>query len=576
MPKNLVQRLSHFFPGYSIEERILYGVCLLTGVAGVFAGLLSLGPMQSPASLVLICFGGGLAGFAGWYLGHFHRLFNLSFLLLLTTQVACMSLVFYYDGGIYGPSVFFFVTWVPVYIFILRAPLAILASVTFFTAFTLLYFLQINDIVAPVDYSSDSRRNLDVYSGFVFHFVFTALIAAGAKIIFKAAQTKAEASNRAKSQFLANISHEIRTPMNAILGLNTLALERCTDTQQQLWLKSSQDAAEHLLNLIEAMLDISTIDEGKLVIRPQLFSPRELVSDVVNIMRQFADQKKLAMNLDIATDLPDSVMADSVRLRQVLVNLINNAIKFTHAGSIHVSVKLEQVRDQNAELFFTIQDTGIGIPADEQEKIFDIFTRGENLDHFRYKGFGLGLSISKQLIEKMGGRIWLESRPAQGSSFYFTLPIQILRRPVVRAKPVSGIVQTPDNPYRLLLAEDNDINAEVARQLLQKQGFVVDRVANGAEALSQLALVKYSAILMDLEMPEMDGFEATRALQAGEAGSLNQKTAVIAVTAHALREYEERCRQAGMQGFIAKPFSSEVLLREVCRFIPDSVQDFQI
>lgn len=561
---------------FGTEARILHGIFFITGIAGTLAALVSIWPFASGSDMVYICQGGGLIGLLCWYLARWRQLLNLAFVLLVLMQVSALSAVFMLNNGITGPAALFFVTWIPIYIFILDGRRAAFATFLFFLVYSTLYFLEVEQVITPVNYRAENTHVYDLYGSFIFHLLLSATMAVLAKRAYLKAQLKMQASSSAKSQFLANISHEIRTPMNAILGLNELSLERSTDPQQKMWLKSSQDAAEHLLNLIEAMLDISSIDEGKLSITPRLFSPRELIVDVTNIMRQFADQKNLSIQLNMASDLPPLVKADSVRLRQVLVNLVNNAIKFTHAGTIEISARLERVHDGHGELLFMVRDTGIGIAPYEQEKIFEIFTRGENLDHFRYKGFGLGLSISRQLVEKMGGKIWLESRPAFGSSFYFTLPVELIRRQPAYHKPLLMTHDGTLNSYRILLAEDNEINAEVIKQLLLKSGFTIDRVANGEEAINQLASLRYTVILMDLEMPGMDGFQATQALRNGGAGKLNQHTPIIAVTAHALKEYEVRCREAGMQGFIAKPFNSDSLLREISRFIPDPVQDFQI
>ena len=550
---------------FEFDARILHAVCFTMANAGIIAGIVSIWPLGSASAMILPCFIGAALGYLGWILSRFYGHFITSFLLLLASQLAALSIVYLYNGGVRGPSVFFFSTWVPVYIFILRRNLALIAATLFFVNLTILYLLQLHGYIHPNDFANAPDRMVDNYTAFVFHFLLTMVIAVSAKTVFKSAQLKILASSQAKSQFLANMSHEIRTPMNAILGMTELALTRPSDGQQKIWLEASQVAANHLLNLMEDMLDISSIDEGKLVIINRPFVLQDIVVGVTNLFREFAARKHINLEITLDNQLPQTVVGDAGRLRQVLVNLLNNAIKFTDQGTISLFVGVkEQTRDM-VVLLFTLRDTGIGIEKDQQQQVFDIFTQGSNIDTTRHKGFGLGLSITRQLVEKMGGHIWLQSEPGVGSTFFFTLPAMISNLPSREMAAEAPVNQAAEESNHLLLVEDNNVNADVAKYLLQKNGFTLDIVSNGSQALAKLVKRKYAVILMDLEMPVMNGFETTQALRAGLAGSLNLHTPVLAITAHALPEYRERSLAAGMQGFITKPISGELLIQEIKR-----------
>jgi len=562
MQKAFIQSIVGSAQEFDIDARILNGSCFITGVAGLIAGLLTIWPLTVGPAMLAPCFAGAFVGFLGWHLGRRYRLFSISFILLLLTQLLSFTVVFLFYGGSTGPASLFFATWVPVYIYIFQAPQTALIALLFFTTYSGLYFLELYHYITPPHSNADGT--LDFYAAFVIHFILTAVVAVCAKTVYQNAQQKIQAASQAKSKFLANISHEIRTPMNALMGMNDLALERCTDTQQKIWLEKSQVAAKHLLSLMEDLLDISSINEGKLNIMLRPVCLRDLVNDVMDIMQPLALQKNLSLNLQFSETLPAHIEMDPGRLRQIIVNLLNNAIKFTDVGHILVTVNKQSGADL---LIISIHDTGVGISAAEQEKVFEVFTQGGPVDAARRRGFGLGLSISKHLIEKMGGTITLESQPGKGSTFTFTLPlIEAVEEPA--ATPVTPTISTSSeamttSPQHILLVEDNEINIEVAQLFLQKNNFMVTIAVNGQEALKLLAQHPYAAVLMDLEMPVMDGIATTKALRAGLAGSLNQHTPVIALTAHALVEYQEKSFEAGMNGFIRKPINGAALLDEI-------------
>jgi len=371
---------------------------------------------------------------------------------------------------------------------------------------------------------------------------------------------------RAKAEFVANVSHEVRTPMTAILGMTDLALETELTAEQREYLTAVRSAADELLALLEDLLDFSALDACRLAVQRVPFSLRESVGDSVRTHEPRAQDRDLALTCEIAPSVPDAVVGDPRRLRQVIEKLVDNAIKFTAQGGVAVRVDAEVAADE-VLLHCSVADTGIGIPREQQETIFEPFVQGDGSATRRYGGTGLGLAIASDVVQLMGGNIWVESEAGRGSTFHFTVRLaqEPLSPPAPDRRPAP--LRGGAGGLHVLLAEDNAVNRKVAVRLLEKRGHTVVAVEDGRQALRALDGERFDIALMDVQMPEMDGFEATAAVRARErveGGHLP----IVALTAYAMKGDRERCLEAGMDAYVAKPVNAEELFATLERLVP--------
>lgn len=528
----------------------------------------------------------GIVGFIFFFVSRFVKFYTWLPIVFVVLLQILLSIIWFHTAGADGPALIFLIFLVILGAFVTKGLFRfVLPVLVVIQIIVLFYFEQIHkDWVFP--YTSVQEREEDI----LFATIVSILILGSLVIFVKKSFDKqqqslidnknsleifnqkliqardiAERATFAKSYFLANMSHEIRTPLNGIIGSTELLKQQVTNEENKELIATLQSCSHLLLNIINDVLDVSKIEAGQLSLSHAPFQIKHCVNSVVliNIAQMKTLGKQLTIDYTIDEQIEDNVIGDKNRLKQILLNLISNAVKFTNEGSIHINVRKEGTTADKQILTFEISDTGIGIAEKNIPLLFQPFTQVMQINQKQFGGTGLGLSICKKLVEMMGGKIWVHSIEGKGSTFSFQVALNTTTENVIEEQEEVLQVFEP-KASKILLAEDNQMNQFIAKKIFSTLGYTIDIAVNGREAVTMHKNNSYDIIFMDVQMPEMDGLEATKKIHAMDQ---SRKPVIVAMTANALKEDEDICFAAGMQDFLAKPFTIEQLKMVLNRWV---------
>lgn len=544
----------------ALSKEILISVLFVTAAAYGGYGLIYLFFLPTNYQTLIMCAFGFLFFSGMYYFVRYKNAFSYVVVLFVPAVLILLSVGWIFIDGVVGGVGYYYV--VATTFFIVITPLRYRYWLVALAMINVLIMFMLELYCPNCIYHSQTAGDFKIamFINILLSITLVTWVMVRTKIEYEKEQIKVKEQNKAlvnahsaKSRFLANVSHEIRTPMNGVMGMASLLEKTNLTEEQQEYVYTIMVSSDRLLRIINQILDYSKAEAGKTELYAQPFSLKQSIKDAIQINAPHALKKQLELTYKIEENIPDILLGDSEKLQQILINLIGNAIKFTHSGSIQITVQCSFSEEERIKLLFAVKDTGIGISGDKIPQLFNAFTQVDDSATRKYSGTGLGLAICKRLVELMGGEIWVESAPNVGSTFYFNCKMEVLPPKTKIPQASSSVIINPlskvQADLKILIVEDDKINQLLAIRLLEKMGYKPDTANNGLEAVDILKKTHYHLVFMDIQMPVMDGLEATQIIRKNNP----QQPIIIAMTANAMPEDKLLCEIAGMDDFIPKP-----------------------